>query len=55
VRYPHKRKRFRTSVWKNTGIRVRDGALVLARAKGLTPVHAALPALLATLSPIVIL
>jgi len=51
VRYPHKRKRFRTSVWKNTGIRVRDGALVLARAKGLTPVHAALPAPLATLSP----
>jgi putative transposase len=41
--YPHKRKRFRTTIWKNTGIRVRDGVLLLARARGLEPVRVSLP------------
>jgi putative transposase len=27
VRYPHKRKRYRTTIWKNTGVRVRAGRL----------------------------
>lgn len=44
ARYPHKRKWFRTSVWKRAGIRAKDGALVLARARGLAPVRVALPA-----------
>ena len=42
-KYPHKRKRFRTTIWKNTGIRVRDGVLLLARAKGFEPVRVSLP------------
>jgi len=42
-KYPHKRKRFRTTIWKNTGIRVRDGVLLLARARGLEPVRVSLP------------
>jgi putative transposase len=36
-KYPHKRKWYRTTVWKNSGIRVRDGRLLLARARGLAP------------------
>lgn len=43
ARYPHRRKRFRTTVWKNTGIRVKDGVLLLSRAKGLEPVRVSLP------------
>jgi len=50
ARHPHKRKWYRTSVWKKAGIRVRDGVLVLARAKGLPAVRAALPAPMAALS-----
>lgn len=49
ARYPHKRKGWRTSVWKNTGIRAKDGLLLLARARGLAPVRVALPAPLALL------
>ncbi len=49
ARYPRRRKWFRTSIWKKAGIRVKDRALVLARARGLAPVRAALPAPLATL------
>ena len=49
VRYPHKRKRFRTTIWKHTGIRKRANLLLLARAKGLPPVKIALPAHLAEL------
>jgi putative transposase len=48
-KYPHKRKRFRTTIWKNTGIRVRDGVLLLARARGLEPVRVSLPPHLADL------
>jgi putative transposase len=43
AKYPHKRKRFRTTIWKNTGMRVRDGVLLLARARGLEPVRVGLP------------
>jgi putative transposase len=43
VHYPHKRKRFRTTTWKKTGIR-RDGdTLLLARAKGNPPLRVTLP------------
>ncbi len=49
ARYPHRRKWFRTSTWKKTGIRVKEGALMLARARGLDPVRATLPAPLAVL------
>lgn len=48
--YPHKRQWYRTSTWKKSGIRVKDGALVLARARGLEPVCATLPAPLAALA-----
>src|SRR5215831_18971638 len=43
VRYPHKRKRFRTTIWKSTGIRLKDGKLLLARARGLPAVWVPLP------------
>jgi putative transposase len=41
--YPRRRKFYRTTIWKNTGIRLRDGALILARARGLTPISVTLP------------
>jgi putative transposase len=34
LRYPHQRHFYRTTSWKNTGIRLREGALLLARARG---------------------
>ena len=43
AKYPRKRKFYRTTVWKSTGLRLRDGRLVLARAKGLTPIEVDLP------------
>ena len=43
ARYPYKRKFYRASVWKNTGIRMRDGVMLLARARGLASVRVALP------------
>lgn len=49
IHYPHKRKRFRTTVWKHTGIRKRAGTLVLARARGLSPVEVPLPSHLSAL------
>ena len=49
VNCPHKRKRFRTTIWKHTGIRKQAGTLALARARGLPPVEVALPAHLAHL------
>jgi hypothetical protein len=33
--YPHKRKLWRTTIWKNSGIRAQDGGLLLARPEGL--------------------
>src|SRR5262245_34403386 len=35
ARYPYKRKAYRTTIWKKTGIRVKDGVMRLARARGL--------------------
>lgn len=43
MKYPHRRKRFRTTIWKQTGIHVKDGTLSLSRARGLAPVQVALP------------
>ncbi len=44
IRYPYKRKRFRTTVWKDTGIRLKNDRLVLSLAKGLKPITIPLPA-----------
>ncbi len=43
AKYPHKRKYYRPTIWKNSGIRVQNGAVLLARARGLTPIVVALP------------
>jgi putative transposase len=49
--YPHKRKWFRTTIWKQTGMRLRNGTLLLARARSLPPLPVALPSSLAALPP----
>jgi len=49
AKYPHKRKWYRSTIWKNTGIRVKDGCLLLARARGLAPVAVSLPPALQSL------
>ena len=49
VRYPYRRKWWRTTIWKNTGIRCKAGVLRLARCWGHAPVHVVLPAHLAAL------
>ncbi len=41
--YPYKRKRYRTTVWKNTGIRSKGDHLLLALARGLDPIRVQLP------------
>ncbi len=43
AKYPHKRKYYRPTIWKNSGIRVQGGTLLLARARGLAPVMVTLP------------
>ncbi len=43
AKYPHKLKPYRTTVWKNTGIRLKQGRLLLARARGLEPITVKLP------------
>jgi putative transposase len=43
MRYPHRRKWYRTTTWKNTGIQVHDGVMRLARSRGLEPIRVALP------------
>ena len=43
AKYPHRRKRFRTTIWKNTGITRKAETLLLARARGLAPVLVPLP------------
>src|SRR5437773_2424351 len=48
--YPHRRKRWRTTVWKNTGIRCKAGVLRLARCRGHAPVSVVLPPSLAALA-----
>lgn len=47
--YPHKRKFWRTTIWKNTGIRKDGDALVLALARGRSPLSVSLPSPLAML------
>lgn len=44
MRYPHRRKWYRTTTWKSTGLRLRDGVLWLSRARGLEAVRVRLPA-----------
>jgi putative transposase len=41
--YPHKRKYWRTTIWKSTAIRRMGDALVLARARGVSPITLRLP------------
>jgi putative transposase len=52
AKYPHKRKFYRTTVWKATGIKREEGdRLRLARAKGLPPIVVSLPEALVSLPP----
>lgn len=43
ARFPHLRRSFRTTIWKNTGIRRRGNIALLARARGLEPLMVAIP------------
>lgn len=49
TRYPHKRKRYRTTTWKNTGIKLQGNMLRLARARGSTPILVTIPEQLTSL------
>jgi putative transposase len=49
VKYPHWCKRWRTTIWKKSGIRRQEGVLLLARAKGLEPISIPLPEPLLTI------
>jgi putative transposase len=51
TKYPHWRKRFRTTIWKSTGISRKGETLLLARARGLAPVQVTLPPNLLSLTP----
>jgi putative transposase len=44
--YPRKRKHYRTTIWKNTGIRVEGDCLLLSLARGLDSIRVELPAYL---------
>jgi putative transposase len=50
VRYPHRRKTYRTTIWKNTGIRKQGEVLLLSMARGKEPVQVSLPSQLIELS-----
>ena len=50
AKYPHKKKYYRTTIWKNTGIHKRGGHLLLSLAKGNQPISFRLPASLAALA-----
>src|SRR6516162_2779609 len=43
AKYPYHRKRWRTTIWKSTGLTRKGETLLLARARGLTAVLIALP------------
>ena len=43
AKYPHKRKMWRTTIWKQSGIRRQGQRLLLSRAKGLLPIAVKLP------------
>ena len=47
--YPHKRKAWRTTLWKNTVLKFQDGRLRLALAKGRAPLWVNVPSRLAAL------
>jgi putative transposase len=47
--YPHRRKRYRTTIWKSTGMRLKEGFLLLALARGNQPIKVELPELLKAL------
>ncbi len=49
--YPHRNKTYRTTVWKNTGIRRRGDVLLLALARGCEPIYVPLPKHLHDLAP----
>ena len=49
--YPHHIKHWRTTVWKNTGIRKRDDRLLLSLARGYEPIQVRLPEHLHGLEP----
>jgi putative transposase len=49
VHYPYRRKRWRTTIWKNTGIPCKGGVLRLAQCRGHAPVHVVLSYELAAL------
>jgi putative transposase len=51
MRFPHRRHFYRTTTRKNTGIRIREGMLLLARARSLEPIRVVLPARLLAYSP----
>jgi transposase len=46
--YPHKKKLYRTTIWKKAGIRKRSSHLLLSLARGNQPIAFRLPASLAT-------
>jgi putative transposase len=48
IRYPHRRTWFRTTTWKNTGIRLREDVMRLSRARGLEPLGVEWPTNLLT-------
>jgi putative transposase len=43
ARYPHHRKRYRTTIWKASSIRIRAGMILLSCAKGQAPIRVPLP------------
>ncbi len=49
AKYPHWRKRYRTTVWKNTALRLKGECLILALARGQAPLAIKLPENLRTL------
>jgi putative transposase len=51
TKYPYHRKHWGTTIWKASGIRVEDGVLRLARARGLAPALVPLPPPLLSLPP----
>lgn len=51
AKYPRKRKHYRTTVWKNTGIRLEGHTLLLSLARGIDPIRVQLPEHLQKLSP----
>jgi len=44
ARYPTRRPKYRTTIWKNTGVRRREGAVLLSLARGSDPIQVRLPA-----------